>query len=76
MKQLGFQSILIICSHLFFIWMAFLAVQTLDWNKFFHNRANNWSKVLIVLLAVTIGYTVSSCFINILQSFQNLIFMF
>lgn len=76
MKQVGIQSLLTLCSHIFFIWIAFLAIQTLNWDKLLHNHTNNLGKILITFLAIALGYTVSSFFINLIQTFQNLIFMF
>lgn len=77
MKQIGIQNLLIIFSHIFFIWIAFLAVQTLDWDKFFRPQVNNnLSKLLLIFTAITLGYSVSSFFISLVQAFQNLIFMF
>ncbi|UQS82879.1 DUF1146 family protein [Bombilactobacillus folatiphilus] len=72
---MGIQNLLIIFSHLFFIWLAFLAVQTLDWDRVLHVHTNNWGKILIVFLAIALGYNVSSFFISFVQAFQNLIFM-
>ncbi|KJY48655.1 hypothetical protein JG29_10610 [Bombilactobacillus mellis] len=77
MKQIGIQNLLIIFSHIFFIWIAFLAVQTLDWDKFLRPQVNNnLGKLLLIFTAITLGYSVSSFFISLVQAFQNLIFMF
>lgn len=77
MKQIGIQNLLIIFSHIFFIWIAFLAVQTLDWDKFLRPQIhNNLSKLLLIFTAITLGYSVSSFFISLVQAFQNLFFMF
>lgn len=77
MKQIGIQNLLIIFSHIFFIWIAFLAVQTLDWDKFLRPQVNNnLGKLLLIFTAITLGYSASSFFISLVQAFQNLIFMF
>ncbi|MCX0278636.1 DUF1146 family protein [Bombilactobacillus mellis] len=77
MKQIGIQNLLIIFSHIFFIWIAFLAIQTLDWDKFLRSQVNNnLGKLLLIFTAITLGYSVSSFFISLVQAFQNLIFMF
>lgn len=77
MKQIGIQNLLIIFSHIFFIWIAFLAVQTLDWDKILRPQVNNnLGKLLLIFTAITLGYSVSSFFISLVQAFQNLIFMF
>ena len=77
MKQIGIQNLLIIFSHIFFIWIAFLSIQTLDWDKFLRPQVNNnLGKLLLIFTAITLGYSVSSFFISLVQAFQNLIFMF
>ncbi|WP_181190205.1 DUF1146 family protein [Bombilactobacillus bombi] len=76
MKQIGIQNLLIIFSHIFFIWIAFLAVQTLDWDKILRPQINNnLGKLLLIFVAVTLGYSVSSFFISLIQACQNLVFI-
>ncbi|KRN01756.1 hypothetical protein FD13_GL000585 [Levilactobacillus senmaizukei DSM 21775 = NBRC 103853] len=71
MKQLGVQGILTIVSHLFFIAIAFWAISGLHIERLmtFYPRQ---SRLLIVMLAVAIGFGCSSFFLDFIDNVRNL----
>ncbi|NVY95645.1 DUF1146 domain-containing protein [Lactobacillus sp. DCY120] len=76
MQQLGIQNLLSIFSLIFFIWLAFLAIQSVNWDQILQAHSNRYGKLLIVLLAIALGYLVNSAFINLLQSCQGIRLLF
>ncbi|GEO66012.1 DUF1146 family protein [Levilactobacillus spicheri] len=71
MKLIGIQGILTIISHLFFIALAFWAIAGLHIERLmtFYPRQ---SRVLIVMLAVAIGFGCSSFFLDFINNVRNL----
>ena len=76
MRQLGIQSLLSICGLIIFIWIGFVAIQSVDWDKILHPHSNNFGKLLIALVAVALGYLINQAFMSLLQAFQNLNLLF
>lgn len=76
MKIVGLQGILTILSHLFFIWISINLVDTLDIKKFIKRDNSKRVQLLLMFIAIMMGYTVSSFFISIITSAQNLKFLF
>lgn len=76
MTYIGVQSLITLISHIFFICMAFWALQSIrtdTWIKKYHIPQ---ARLLYVFLAIVIGYNVSSFFIEFILSSQNLIHLF
>ncbi|WP_125573382.1 DUF1146 family protein [Levilactobacillus huananensis] len=71
MKLIGLQGILTIISHLAFIGLAFWAISALHIERLmtFYPRQ---SRVLIVMLAVAIGFGCSSFFLDFINNVRNL----
>ncbi|WP_252180842.1 DUF1146 family protein [Pediococcus stilesii] len=65
--------ITLIC-YLFFILVSFWSIQAIPFYKFM-GKYENQAKVLIVLLSVVIGYTVSTFFLNLITTIENLVFL-
>jgi uncharacterized integral membrane protein (TIGR02327 family) len=73
-NMLGIQSVITLVCYLFFVLIAFWSLQAVPFYKFM-GRYENQAKVLIVLLSVVIGYTVSSFFLNLITTIENLAFL-
>lgn len=71
MRLVGLQGILTIISHLFFIALAFWAISALhiECLMTFYPRQ---SRVLIVMLAVAVGFGCSSFFLDFIDNVRNL----
>ncbi|MBT9677097.1 DUF1146 family protein [Levilactobacillus brevis] len=71
MRLVGLQGILTIISHLFFIALAFWAISALHIEHLmtFYPRQ---SRVLIVMLAVAVGFGCSSFFLDFIDNVRNL----
>ncbi|MDN6729082.1 MAG: DUF1146 family protein, partial [Alkalibacterium sp.] len=70
------QSLTSLVSHMFFVFIAFWALQALKtdvWIKKYHIPQ---ARTLYILISIAIGYTVSNFFIDFILSIQNLFFLF
>ncbi|KRN94308.1 DUF1146 family protein [Pediococcus stilesii] len=72
--MLGIQSVITLICYLFFILVSFWSIQAIPFYKFM-GKYENQAKVLIVLLSVVIGYTVSTFFLNLITTIENLVFL-
>ncbi len=72
--MLGIQSVITLICYLFFILISFWSIQAIPFHKFM-GRYENQARVLIVLLSVVIGYTVSSFVLNLITTIENLTFL-
>ena len=59
-------------SHLIWIYLAFWSLQSLNLQTLFKNNKEGQIRVLMLLLAIGLGYLVSSFFFEILQLSKNL----
>lgn len=76
MNFLGIQSLITIVSHLFFILLTFWALKGIRIDKIIKKNNIKQARVIYLFVSITIGYTVSTFFINFILSSQNLIFLF
>ena len=75
MRLVGLQGILTIISHLFFIALAFWAISALHIERLmtFYPRQ---SRVLIVMLAVAVGFGCSSFVLDLINNVRNRVYLF
>ena len=76
MNFLGVQSLIAIISHLFFILLTFWALKGIRIENMIKKNNIGQARVLYLFVSITIGYTVSTFFIEFILSSQNLIFLF
>lgn len=76
MNFLGMQSLITIVSHMFFILLSFWALKGIRIEKFIKKNNIGQARVLYLFIAITVGYTVSTFFIDLILNSQNLIFLF
>lgn len=72
--MLGIQSVITLVCYLFFILVSFWCIQAIPFYKFM-GKYENQARVLIVLLSIVIGYTVSTFFLNLITTIENLVFL-
>lgn len=75
MSLITLQSIINLISHIFFILIAFWSLQSVRTDTFIKKYHIPQARTLYILLAIAIGYTVSSFFIDFILSIQN-VFLF
>ncbi|WP_041556478.1 DUF1146 family protein [Carnobacterium sp. 17-4] len=76
MNFLGVQALITIVSHLFFVLLTFWALKGIRIEKLIKKNNIGQARVLYLFVSITIGYTVSTFFIEFLLTSQNLIFLF
>lgn len=76
MTYMGVQSMIVLISHVFFIGMAFWALQALRTDSWIRKYHIPQARLLYIFFAIAIGYTVSSFFIEFITASQNLIYLF
>ncbi len=76
MNFLGMQSLVTIVSYMFFILLSFWALKGIRIEKFIKKNNIGQARVLYLFIAITVGYTVSTFFIDLILNSQNLIFLF
>lgn len=72
MHSLGITAIITIISHLFFIWLSYNALQAIDWRKIYNKNNTKMLQLLVALISIALGYTVSSFLLSIINVSQNL----
>lgn len=76
MAQFGWNALLQIFSHFFFIIVSFWALQSLKIEHLIRKDQVTRARLLYVLLAVAIGLNVSNFFLDIVVQTKNIPFIF
>ncbi|KRN29315.1 hypothetical protein IV38_GL000198 [Lactobacillus selangorensis] len=76
MRILGLQALVTIISHLGFILLSFRGLQALRFDQILKKNHDFEGRLIIVFLAIAIGFTVSTFFLNIVDQSRNLLFLF
>ncbi len=66
MEYIRVQSLITLFSHLFFIGLSYWAVQSVRTDHWFKKNATQQLRIFLLLLAIGIGYSVSSFFLEFL----------
>lgn len=66
------QPLTVILSHLIFIIITFWALQSINYEKFLRKNHVVQARLLFAILAIVIGYFLSSFFIDFLAVFKQL----
>ena len=75
-RIIGFQPLLAIVSHIFFIAVAFYALQAIMPEKIIKKNRVIQAQILFILLSISIGWAVSNFFLEISYWSGKLPFMF
>lgn len=76
MKYLGLLAITTMLSHLVFITVAFNGLQSLRLDHYIAKDKQAKFKIVLVMLAVAIGYGCSEFFLSFIDSVRNLSYLF
>lgn len=76
MKAVGVMALLGIISHFVFIILAFMGLQTLRLDRYFMKEQQAMFKLVLIMLAVAIGFGCSSFFLSFIDNVRNLSFLF
>ncbi|USS85144.1 DUF1146 family protein [Fructilactobacillus myrtifloralis] len=75
MNGFGLQALISIISQLFFVILAFWAIQGIHFERFVPIKEQQ-GKVLLVLLALGLGSLSSNFFLSFIDNLKNLQFLF
>lgn len=75
MKYVGLQAIYTVFSHLFFITLAFWGVRALRFESLVKRDHIPQAQLILVFVAIVIGYNVSSFFLSLVTQAQNFIYL-
>lgn len=76
MQQIGWQSLIQIISHFIFIFLTFWSMDSLYIEKWIRKGYETQARLLYIIIAIVMGYTVSSFVLEIILSSQNLMLIF
>ena len=72
MQVYGIDAIIRIVSHLAFIYLAFWALQSVRIDAFFKVLRTTQIRMVMVFLAIALGYTASTFFLELIALCRNL----
>jgi len=76
MKTIGFFSLIGMLSHVLFIYITLIVIQSINFDQFFHNNKITEARMFIIFVTIAIGTTVSRFVLDIIQWSQDLIYLF
>lgn len=76
MISIGYMSIISMLSHVFFIYIAWIAIQSINIDYFIRKNRVKEARLFMILVAIVIGATVSHFVLDIIQWSQDLIYLF
>lgn len=76
MQVYGIDAIIRIVSHFSFIYLAFWSLRSLRVENFFQAFKEPQVRIAIVMLAIVLGYTCSSFFLEIIALCKNIFLTF
>jgi uncharacterized integral membrane protein (TIGR02327 family) len=74
-QSIGLQAVISIISHIGFILISFYGLQSIRFEQFFKPNHIRQVQIVIVFLAIVMGYTVSQFFLEIIAQAKNVIFL-
>ncbi len=76
MKMIGYLSLVGMISHVFFIYLTWIVIQSINFDHFFHKNKIVEARIFIIFVTIALGTTVSRFVLDILQWSQDLIYLF
>jgi uncharacterized integral membrane protein (TIGR02327 family) len=76
MITIGYFSIIGMLSHIIFIYITWMAIQSVNFDFIIRKNKVTEARILIIFLTIAIGTTVSNFVLNIIQWSQDLIYLF
>ncbi|MFD1671254.1 DUF1146 family protein [Agrilactobacillus yilanensis] len=75
MKIVGLQAVYTAFSHIFFIVLTFWAIRSLRFDALIKRDHVPQAQLILVFLAIAIGYNVSSFFLSLVEQAHNFIYL-
>ncbi|KRM56538.1 DUF1146 family protein [Lacticaseibacillus sharpeae] len=75
-QSFGVSALITIMSHLIFILMVWRTLIALRLEKIFKAGHEREIQILMLFIAIGLGYLVSSCFLSLLGAFKNLPYLY
>lgn len=76
MEFIRIQSLITLISHIFFIGLSFWGLQSLRIQHLFKKNSVQQARFVYVMLAIALGFLLSSFFMDFLTHSQNLVYFF
>ncbi|WP_066188076.1 MULTISPECIES: DUF1146 family protein [Gracilibacillus] len=76
MQTVAQEGLISIISHIIFIVITWRVIQSVNFDDFFRKERVFEARILIILITIVIGTTVSNFFLDFLQWSQQLIYLF
>ncbi|HLS22536.1 MAG TPA: DUF1146 family protein [Pseudogracilibacillus sp.] len=76
MKTIGYFSLISMLSHVFFIYLTWIVIQSINFDHFFHKNKITEARIFIIFVTIALGTTVSRFVLDIIQWSQDLIYLF
>lgn len=76
MKMIGYFSLIGMLSHVLFIYLTWVVIQSINLDQFFFKNKVTEARVFIIFVTIAIGTTVSRFVLDIIQWSQDLIYLF
>lgn len=74
MSSISMQALFTILCHFIFIYFAYQVLSVIRFDVFLHSHQEAKARVLKIMLAIALGYSVSSFLVSIIVNLQNVIF--
>lgn len=76
MISIGYMSIISMLSHVIFIYITWVAMQSINVEFFIRKNRIMEARILIIFLTIVIGTSVSNFVLDIIRWSQDLIYLF
>jgi len=76
MMSIGYMAIISLVSHVFFIYITWIAIQSINIEYFIRKNKVNEARLLLIIITIAIGVTVSNFVLDVVQWSQDLIYLF
>lgn len=76
MLTIGYFSLIAIFSHIFFIFITWIALQSINFEIIIRKNHVREARLLVILLTIFIGSTVSNFVLDIIRWSQDLVYLF
>lgn len=76
MISIGYMSVISMASHVIFIYITWMAMQSINVDFFVNKDKIKEARILMILITIAVGVTVSNFVLDLLSWSQDLIFLF
>lgn len=74
MSSISMQALFTILCHLIFIYFSYQVLSVIRFDVFLHSHQEAKARVLRIMLAIALGYSISSFLVSIIVNLQNMVF--